>query len=171
MILQMKKLSALFLALVMFFSVKALAEPVIFEEYGFFITLPDGWSYEESEITEEFIKAGVVDSIYAYAEDESIVMWLDIYSFDEESLPATEMTVMEFEGHVNDLREYYPGISSFTVNDVPFIYYTAADNDGEYLTAYTWTSSYKYGFVFRAKELTDEVRTIIVQIMDSYKTL
>lgn len=167
----MKKLSALFLALVMLFSVKALAEPVIFEEYGFLITLPDGWSYEELEITEEFTEAGVVDSIYAYAEDESIVMWLDLYSFDEESVPATEMTVMEFEGHVNDLRENYPDISSFTVNDVPFIYYTATDDDGEYLTAYTWTSSHEYGFVFRSEKLTDEVRTVIAQIMDSYKTL
>lgn len=167
----MKKISALFLVLAMLFSASSLAETVVFKDYGFFITLPDGWTYEEPELTEEYTEAGVVYSIYAHAKDESVVMWLDIYSSEKEQTPATEMLEMEFEGYVSDMQEYYPDMSYFSVNNVPFIYYTASGDDGEYLTAYTWTASREYSFTFRAEKLTDEVRPVIDQIMDTYKTM
>jgi alpha-L-fucosidase len=171
MFLLMKKISALFLVLVMLFSASSLAETVVLKDYGFFITLPDGWAYEEQELTEEYTEAGVVYSIHANAGDESAVMWLDIYSFEKEHTPAAEMVAEEFEGYVSDMREYYPDMSYFSVNDVPFLYYTAAGDDGEFLTAYTWTASHEFSFTFRAEKLTDEVRSVIDQIMDSYKTL
>lgn len=171
----MKKVSAILLALAMLLSAAASAETVLFEDYGFFIKLPEDWVYEESEMTEEYEEAGVVYGIDAHSEDESVVMWLEIYAFAEESVAATDLTLMEFEGHLSDLqayyREYFPDMSYFTVNNVPFIYYTATDEEGSYLTAYTWTISHQFGFVFFAEELTDEVRATIAQIMDTYTAL
>lgn len=167
----MKKFSVLFLVLVMLFSATAMAETVILEDYNFSITLPDGWVYGDTELTEEHVESGVVYGIDAYAKDKSIALWLEIYSFDEESRPATEITVMEFEGYVTDWREYYPDMSLFAVNGVPFVYYTATDDDGTYLTAYTWTAFHEFGFIFFAEELTDEIRAIINRIMESYTTM
>ena len=66
----------------MLISAKSLAEAVVFRYYGFFITLPEGWAYKEPQLTEEYTEAGVMYSIYAHAQDESVVMWLDIYSFE-----------------------------------------------------------------------------------------
>ena len=171
MVLVMKKRLGVILALVLLFSAKALAETVIFEDYGFFITLPDGWTHEETKLTEEYVEADVVDGLYAYAEDQSVVMWLDIYALDEESRAAADMSVMEFEGHVTNLQEYDPSISAFTVNGVPFIYYTATNDNGAYLTAYTWTALHQYSFVFRADAMTEEVRAVVAQIMNTYKPL
>ena len=171
----MKKIVIVLLVLVLLLSVTASAETVLFEDYGFFMKLPDDWTYVESEITEEYEAAGVVYGIDAHTEDKSIVMWLEIYAFSEESVAATDLSLIEFEGHLSDMQEYYrdyfPDMSYFAVNGVPFIYYTSADDDGAYLTAYTWTSSHQFGFVFFAEEMTSDVRTVIAEIMDSYTAL
>ncbi len=167
----MKKLFVLLLALAMLFSATAMAQTVTFDDYGFAITLPDGWGYEATELTQEYVEAGVVYGIDAHAQDKSIDMWVEIRAFDEESRSATEVTVTEFEGYVSDWREYFPDMSLFAVKGIPFIIYTETDEDGAYLTAYTWTASHEFGFVFFAEKLTDEVRQVMEDIIKTYTAM
>ncbi len=112
----------------------------------------------------------MVDGITAHSGD-GIVLWLDVYSTGETFVPAIEMSILEIEGRVSDLREFYPDITYIVAGGVPFICYTAPGEGGEYLMAYTWTASLQINFVFRAPELTDEVRAAIFQILDTYRAL
>lgn len=166
----MKKSLALLLSLAMLLSASASAETLFLTDYGFYFTLPDGWTYTESALTEEYVQAGVVHGIDAHAADGALTMWLEIYATSG-GVAADKMGVMEFEGRIADLKEYYPDMAYFIVGNTPFIYYTATDDDGAYLTAYTWTESYQFSFIFFAKELTDDVRKVIAEIMETYKPL
>ena len=149
----MKKISILFLAVVMIFlSASAFAETastenaievatiengtvVPFTDYNFQITLPSEWNV--LEVTAEQAETGI---IFSCANPESTRSFTVAYTEFEQ---ATDIDAV-----ATALAESYTNVQKLTINGIPFVSYDISDNDVTGIVTLGGSGIGMYQFVF-----------------------
>ncbi len=161
----MKRTLSLILALVLALSVSlALADGSGFHTSYFTMPLPDGWTYDNTDLEDPDVGE---DLGYAYAPEtpglliEAYMLYYeDLNNFSLWSSDADELQAYieaTLEDYAEDRAEY---VDTVMAGSVPFIIIRCTDEEGPYLYADTMTNGYAiefYSYVLDAEQNCAEI--------------